>query len=468
MIEVLAPSSKSISHRYLVAAALAQGQSQIHNVLDSDDTGRTRDILALAGARFEPITEPGGTLGYRVTGTGGKLYGGESSPLSCYVHESGTTCRILTAVLASGQGSFRIHGVPRMHERPIGDLVTSLRLLGCSVTYEGKEGYPPLLVRTRGLKADALPPMEHVGRNALPISMEESSQYFSGLLLAAPQAKAPFTIVLSGTRVVSWPYIGLTLQCLADFGIKFLVETREAVDDEAMWECEDWRSLTHVEPGCLRIKVQPGPYHAGKVQVEGDWSGASYLVAAGAVGREPVCVEGVNPRSLQGDRVLLDILKEMGANIETHYRSLVIRPCPLRGIEVDMGQSPDLVPTVAAIAAFAEGDTTITNVAHLRIKESDRIHAPAEALRRVGVTVTEREDGLTVHGMGHDARVSLEGVRFDTMNDHRIAMSSAILSLRSIDVRPAEMRRHVDNPDVVRKSFPSFWNVWEAFSNAND
>lgn len=465
MIDVIAPASKSISHRYLVAAALAQGESRLHNVLESDDTGRTRDILALAGARFEPFEEAGGSTGYAVTGTSGKLHGGEGSPLSCYVHESGTTCRLLSAVLASGHGAFRVHGVARMHERPIGDLVTCLRELGCLVAYEGKEGFPPLLIRTRGLQPENLPPMEHVARRGLAVSMEESSQYFSGLLLAAPQARKCFTMVLGGHKVVSWPYIGLTLQCLFDFGIKFLVETRESEDEDAMWEAVDWRELRHVEPGRLRVKVQPGPYRPCDVQVEGDWSGASYLVAAGVVGSRPVTVQGVRPDSLQGDRAIIDIFREMGAHIEERPRSLAVTPAPLHGIEVDMSQSPDLVPTVAAVAAFAQGDTTITNVAHLRIKESDRIHAPAEALRRLGVTVTEHEDGLTVHGLGNGARVSMAGVVFDTMNDHRMAMSEAIFSLRANDVRPAQMRRHVDNPDVVRKSFPAFWKVWEAFSN---
>ncbi len=458
MIDVTAPASKSFSHRYLIAAALAGGTSDIHNVLESDDIMHTREILSLAGASFTPI-ENGG---WRVVGTNGKLLGGTVDPLSCYVHESGTSCRLLTAVLASGKGAFRIHGAARMHERPIASLVAALRSLGCEITYEGKEGYPPLLLRTRGISAEGLPPQEHVGRHALPVSMAESSQYFSGLLLAAPQADELITLVLDGEKVVSWPYIGLTLQCMHDFGVKFLVETRENVNED--WYAADWRSLTHVEPLCLRVKVQPGHYRAGVFNVEGDWSGASYLVAAAALGRRLCRVRGVSLESLQGDRALVDILREMGARVNNDQKGgLVITPIPLHGINVDMSQCPDLVPTVAAVAAFAEGVTTISNVAHLRIKETDRIKAPAQALRSIGVQVEEFDDGLKIHGLGSEVHPALAGMRFATSNDHRMAMSQALFALRSSDTRAPEMYRLMDDPGVVSKSFPDFWKTFEAF-----
>ncbi|MDO5536686.1 MAG: 3-phosphoshikimate 1-carboxyvinyltransferase [Desulfovibrionaceae bacterium] len=463
MIEVTAPSSKSFSHRYLIAAALANGVSEIRNVLDADDTACTREILSLAGAVFTPLENcPGG---WRVQGTGGRLRGGKTDPLPCYVHESGTTCRLLSAVLASGRGAFRIHGAPRMHDRPIGVLVEALRAFGCDVTYEEKDGYPPFVLRTRGLDAEMLPAEEHLGRHTLAVSMAESSQYFSGLLLACPQTDEIVTLTLGGSKVVSWPYIGLTLQCMADFNIKFLVETRESTDEDADWELVDWRKLHSVKPGCLRIKVQPGYYRAGRFQVEGDWSGASYLVAAGALGRERTTVLGMREDSLQGDRALLDILEQMGASLLCTKRDISVVPRPLHGVTVDMSQCPDLVPTVAVLAAFADGDTTITNVAHLRIKESDRIKAPATSLRSIGVHVEEHDDGLTIHGLGSDVRVNLAGVRLFANNDHRMAMSQALYSLRSNDVRPAEIFRQIDNPQVVSKSFPNFWKTFEAFAN---
>ena len=464
MIDVTAPASKSFSHRYLVAAALAAGTSEIHNVLESDDIGHTREILSLAGASFAPLDEPGradAARGWRVVGTGGKLRGGTPDPLSCYVHESGTTCRLLTAVLASGKGAFRIHGAPRMHERPIASLVAALRALGCDIQYEEKDGFPPLVLRTRGISAQDLPPREHVGRHALPVSMAESSQYFSGLLLAAPQADELITLVLDGEKVVSWPYIGLTLQCMHDFGVKFLVETREDADGD--WYAADWRSLARVEPLCLRVKVQPGLYRAGVFHVEGDWSGASYLVAAAALGKRLCRVRGVSLESLQGDRALVDILRAMGARVSDDQKGLVVTPMPLHGIDVDMSQCPDLVPTVAAVAAFAEGVTTITNVAHLRIKETDRIKAPAQALRSIGVQVEELDDGLMIHGLGCDVRPALAGRRLATSNDHRMAMSQALFALRSSDTRAPEMYRLMDDPGVVSKSFPDFWKTFEAF-----
>ncbi len=463
MIEVNAPASKSFSHRYLIAAALASGVSEIRNVLESDDTACTREILSLAGARFTPLNDRSG--GYRVEGTAGRLLGGRTDPLSCYVHESGTTCRLLSAVLASGKGAFRIHGAPRMHERPIGALVQALRELGCDVAYENREGFPPLVITTRGISSASLPPREHVAQHVLAISMEESSQYFSGLLLACPQVDGLITLVLAGNKVVSWPYIGLTLQCMADFGIKFLVETRESTDDDAEWYATDWRTLSHVEPWCLRIKVQPGLYHSGSFVVEGDWSGASYLVAAGVLGRDTTQVYGVNPDSLQGDRALLDILRDMGAVLVSNQQGITVLPRPLHGITVDMSQCPDLVPTVAVVAAFAEGTTTITNVAHLRIKESDRIKAPAQSLRSIGVQVDEHEDGLTIHGLGPNVRLSLAGKKFATNHDHRMAMSQALYALKSLDVRPPEMFRLMENPTVVSKSFPDFWKTFEAFVN---
>lgn len=457
MIEVTAPASKSFSHRYLIAAALASGTSTIHNVLDSNDTTCTREILSLAGARFTPLA--GGS--WQVQGTMGKLLGGKTEPLSCYVHESGTTCRLLTAVLASGKGNFRIHGAPRMHERPMGFLVNALRALGCDIFCEEREGFAPLQIRTRGIRANNLPAQEHVGMHALAVSMDESSQYFSGLLLASPQAEEMITLVLGGSHVVSWPYIGLTLQCMHDFGVKFLVETREHVDDD--WLAADWRTLSHVEPMCLRVKVQPGPYRAGDFYVEGDWSGASYLVAAGALGRQATRVKGVRTDSLQGDRALINIIQDMGAKLTSSDNGITITPTPLHGVDVDMSQCPDLVPTVAVLAAFANGTTRISNVAHLRIKETDRIKAPANALRSIGVTVEEKEDGLVIEGKGSDVRLNLQGMRFVTSNDHRMAMSQALFALKANDVRAPEMFRLMDDPKVVNKSFPDFWKTFEAF-----
>jgi 3-phosphoshikimate 1-carboxyvinyltransferase len=276
------------------------------------------------------------------------------------------------------------------------------------------------------------------------VGLDESSQYLSGLLLAAPLCREPLIITLGGEKTVSWPYVGLTLQALEDFGISF-----EVWEKNIFWTRADWRSLTEAIPGGLRFHMQPAAYTAGNFQVEGDWSGASYFLAAGAVGQYPVRVEGLRSNSLQGDRALMEILRRMGARVEEDETCVTVHPSRLHGIDVDMGHCPDLAPTVAVLAAFAQGATTIRNVAHLRIKESDRIAAPAENLRAAGIAVQEHGDGLTIEG-GTPQPAAL----FRTFGDHRIAMSAAILGMRHGPVR-------LDAPEVVAKSFPTFWKLWE-------
>ncbi|MDR2695938.1 MAG: 3-phosphoshikimate 1-carboxyvinyltransferase [Deltaproteobacteria bacterium] len=433
MIAITAPPSKSMSHRMLIGAALARGESVLRHVLDSDDIARTRHILCAAGAHMENL--PGG--GLRVRGVAGQPQGADSSgtdALSCDVHESGSTCRLLTAVLAAGQGRFRIHGAPRMHERPIGALAAVLEELGATVGWEGRQGCPPFTLETRGLRG-----------GTVETGLDESSQYLSGLLFAAPLCREPLAITLGGTRAVSWPYVGLTLQTLEDFGIPF--ELRE---NAGGWRKADWRALTQAKPGGLRFHMRPAVYAAGDFCVEGDWSGASYFLAAGAVGKHPVRVEGLRGNSLQGDRALVDILRRMGARVDEGEAWVAVHPSPLRGIDADLGHCPDLAPTVAALAAFAQGATVIRNVAHLRIKESDRIAAPAANLRAAGIAVEERGDGLRIEG-----GIPRPAPLFRAFGDHRIAMSAAILGMRHGPIR-------LDKPEVVAKSFPTFWESWES------
>jgi 3-phosphoshikimate 1-carboxyvinyltransferase len=320
-----------------------------------------------------------------------------------------------------------------MHERPIGTLTRVLKELGAAVRWEGQRGCPPFTLETQGLRG-----------GTVEAGLDESSQYLSGLLFAAPLCRGPLTITLGGTRAVSWPYVGLTLQSLEEFGVPF--ELWENADG---WRRADWHSLTRAVPGGLRFHMRPAAYRAGSFQVEGDWSGASYFLAAGAVGKQPVRVAGLRENSLQGDRAIVDILRRMGARLEADAAGVAVHPSRLRGIDADLGHCPDLAPTIAVLAAFAQGATTIRNVAHLRIKESDRIAAPAANLRAAGITVEERGDGLIIEG-GAPRPVPL----FSTFGDHRIAMSAAVPGMRHGPVR-------LDNPAVVAKSFPSFWDVWE-------
>ena len=437
MITLHAPASKSVSHRMLIAAALARGQSRVLHALSSADLERTRAILAVAGAQLEDE----GNGCWTVKGMQNGPLGGKDAPLDCDAGESGTTCRLLTAVLAAGRGAFRIRGAQRMKERPIGVLAAALQSLGARFSFEEKQGYPPFVLDTDGLSG-----------GDISLGMEESSQYLSGLLLAAPFCPSPLRVTLAGEKVVSWPYVGLTLHALESFGISFAVEERQ----EGGWQPADWKNLHHAEPGRLRITVLPGAYRPGTYAVEGDWSGASYLLAAGAVGRQPVLVQGLLADSAQGDRAMLGLLRSMGAEIKILPEGIAVFPSALHGITADMGACPDLVPTVAMAAAYARGATRITNVAHLRIKECDRLSACARELARIGVRTEEGEGSLTIHGIGPELPHIPEGTVFRTYNDHRIAMAAALLGLGK------GTRVAVDDPGVVRKSFPDFWNVWSA------
>ncbi|GHU89804.1 3-phosphoshikimate 1-carboxyvinyltransferase [Deltaproteobacteria bacterium] len=449
-VAVTAPASKSASHRYLIGAALAHGVSCVRNALESQDLERTRNILCAAGAGMRALPEK---TGWEVRGmaAGPRGNSADGTPLACDVHESGTTCRLLTAVLASGQGFFRIHGAQRMHERPIAELAGALTRLGARIRFEQTPGCPPLLLEAQGLDPARC-------NGLVTIGMDISSQYFSGLLLAAPLARTQLTLEPGGHKAVSWPYVGLTLQCLEDFNIRFSVQTRPHA--EAQWQDTDdakRRAIQAVQPGCLRVTVKPGVYKAGSYTVEGDWSNASYLLAAGALGHVPVRVEGLRTDSLQGDRAFLDILKNMGARLAVEGHSVTVYPSTLHGMDADMSSCPDLAPTVAALAAFAQGTTRISNVAHLRFKESDRITAPATELRKAGVRVEEAPDGLLVHGL-HPTRPRLvDGLTLVTHNDHRIAMSLALLGCGASDTN---MATRIDDPAVVRKSFPDFWKLW--------
>lgn len=446
MLSVSAPSSKSVSHRMLIGAALAAGESVVERVLESRDPERTRAVLTAAGASFEPL----GSGSYRVRGVAGRPQGTaphvhDAEPVSCDVHESGTTCRLLTAVLASGQGRFRIHGAPRMHQRPLGGLTGALEQLGAAFQFEEKPGYPPFVLEATGLAG-----------GSVGVGLGESSQYLSGLLLAAPQARGPLTIEITGEHVVSWPYVGLTLQAMRDFGIHFDVSVRAAADQP--WRAVDWRAIEAARPGLVRFRVRPSTWRPGHYVVEGDWSGASYLLAAGALGPLPVTVNGLRPDTLQGDRAIRDILLAMGARVDVEHsvepvRPVTAYPSALRGVDVDMSACPDLVPTVAVLAAAAEGDTRIRGVAHLRIKESDRIAAPARELGKAGVSVEERDDGMVIHGQGADFDLTGRTLELNAWGDHRMAMSLALLECRGARVR-------LDDPAVVGKSFPAFWETW--------
>lgn len=437
VIEITAPSSKSLSHRALICAALADGESLLEGVLDSQDLTRTADCLRRLGAQIESRE---GRLFVR--GIGGGQGADVHDVVDMNVGESGTTCRLMAAVATAIPGIYRVHGEGRMHDRPVRHLTDALVMQGVRVTFEEKDGYPPLVMSSPGL----------VG-GEVTINLEQSSQYLSGLLLAAPLAKATTTIRLIGRSVASWPYVALTLDSMARFGVPVVLERRIL---------DEWEPCTHAQasglpPTDIRLLVHPAPYRAGSMRVEGDWSNASYFLAAGAMGKAPVRLTGLNRDSAQGDRHMLEILEKMGARVEWDGESVTVFPSVLHGASLDMNSCPDIVPTVAAMAVRATGETVIHGAAHLALKECDRIQGPVTELSKAGVDIAARPDGMVIRGDGDLLPASVD---LCTYGDHRMAMSLSLLELGGFTV-------NLDNPACVAKSFPGFWDVWEKVRAGN-
>jgi len=395
------PGSKSITHRYLIMAALAEGRSQLRNTLWCDDTRYTAMALESLGAQIIHYPEAA-----EVIGTGGKL-DHPSKPI--FLDNAGTSMRLLTAVACLARGDCILTGSDRMHRRPIGELLAGLRPLGGVVESLEESGYPPVLIHGNGLK----------GGSTL-VDASRSSQFVSAILLAAPYASNPVEIGLQG--LVSKPYVDITLDGMSRFG---------AV---ASWLDEE----------TLRVEA-PGQYRPGNYDVEGDCSSASYFWAAAAITGGRITTLNIVRNSQQGDLAFLELLSQMGCRVEWHDHGVTVLGGRLRGIEVDMRDMPDMVPTLAVTAAFAEGTTVIGNVGHLRIKESDRLRAVTEGLQRLDVRVDEGQDSLTIRGG------SPVGALIDPHNDHRIAMSFAIAGLVTKGVR-------IGDETCVDKSFPEFWD----------
>jgi 3-phosphoshikimate 1-carboxyvinyltransferase len=391
------PGSKSITHRYLIMAALAEGRSQLRNTLWCDDTRYTAKALESLGAQIIHSPEAA-----EVTGTGGKL---DHASKPIFLDNAGTSMRLLTAVACLAQGDCVLTGSDRMHRRPIGELLAGVESVQ-------KDGCPPVHIHGKGLKG---------GRTLVDAS--RSSQFVSAILLAAPYASNPVEIGVQG--LVSRPYVDVTLDGMSRFG---------AV---AGW----------LDEATLRVEA-PGHYRPGNYDVEGDCSSASYFWAAAAITGGKITTLNIVHNSRQGDLAFLELLSQMGCRVEWHDHGVTVLGGRLRGIEVDMRDMPDMVPTLAVTAAFAEGTTAIRNVGHLRIKESDRLQAVAEGLQRLGVQVNEGRDSLTIMGG------SPVGALIDPHDDHRIAMSFAIAGLVTRGVRIAD-------ETCVDKSFPEFWDRFE-------
>lgn len=406
------PGSKSISNRVLLLAALAEGVTEVRDLLKSDDTDRMLDALQMLGVQVESL----GDNAYKVHGCGGNFPVKEAK---LFLGNAGTAFRPLTAALALAGGSYELSGVPRMHERPIGDLVDALRQLGADIGYLGNEGFPPLQIKPALLAGDVV-----------QVRGDVSSQFLTGLLMGLPLTGRAVVVEVVG-ELISKPYIEITLAMMARFGVRV--------------ERQGWQ----------RFVVSGGQrYHSpGVIYVEGDASSASYFLAAGAIGGGPVRVEGVGSESVQGDVRFAEELAKMGARIEMGPNWMEASG-PVSGqltaITLDCNHIPDAAMTLAVAALFADGTTTLRNIASWRVKETDRIAAMAIELRKVGATVEEGADYIRITPPEH-----LNHAAIDTYDDHRMAMCFSLAAFGGAGVR-------INDPGCVAKTFPDYFAAFSS------
>ncbi len=421
------PGSKSISNRMLLLAALAEGATEIRDLLDSADTRVMLTALASLGIGLESK----GPNAWRVRGAGGPFPVKQGD---LFMGNAGTAIRPLTAALALSGGHYKVSGVPRMHERPIGDLVDGLRQIGCDVRYTGNDGFPPLEIMPAEIKL----------AGPIRVRGDVSSQFLTALLMGLPLIGETAVIELT-TELISKPYIEITLNLMARFGVKV--------------EREGWSRFT--------IPAGSGYRSPGVVYVEGDASSASYFLAAGAIGATagggPVRVEGVGRQSIQGDVKFADALETMGARI-TWGDNWIEASAPatgkLKAFDLDLNHIPDAAMTLAVAALFADGKCTLRNIASWRVKETDRIVAMATELRKLGAAVEEGEDWLAVElprgetaGAVSPALTLHENVGIDTYDDHRVAMCFSLAALAGMPVR-------INDPKCVAKTFPDYFDAF--------
>ncbi len=414
---VILPGSKSISNRLLLLSALCQGRTTLHDLLDSDDT---RVMLAALRQLGCGVQQEGSTV--VIDGIAGQL---PASPIKFFMGNAGTAMRPLTAALAIAGGDFELSGVPRMHERPIGDLVDALRPLGCSIDYLGKEGYPPLRVGRPNLQLEA----------PIQVRGDVSSQFLTALLMALPLVAKDRDITIQVTgELISKPYIEITLNLLARYGITV--------------QRDGWQRFTI--PAGSRYQ-SPGVLH-----VEADASSASYFIALGAIAADagaPVRIEGVGESSIQGDIRFIDAARQMGAHIQGGPNWLEISRgnWPLKAIDLDCNHIPDAAMTLAVMALYADGPSTLRNIASWRVKETDRIAAMATELRKLGATVEEGADFIRVTPMvGRGWRATI----IHTYDDHRVAMCFSLAAFN-----PARLPVRILDPQCVAKTFPDYFEA---------
>lgn len=400
---IVAPSSKSITHRAIIIASLARGESKLTNILLSDDTKYTIEALKILGTK---IKQNGNTL--IIQGSNGKLIA-PKKPIS--VGNSGSTMRMIAAIASLAKGTTILTGEKRLCQRPMGDLLTALNAAG---------------IHARSLARDNCPPIEIQGgllkEKKIHVRGDVSSQYISALLLISPFGKHSITIIVDG-KLRSKPYVALTIDVMKTFGV--IVKN------------DNFKTLT-IEKGQI--------YKSRQYKIEGDYSSASYFFAAAAISGNEITVKNLNNNSMQGDKYFLDILKHMGSKITIKNDSVTVMGSKkLLPVVVDMNDYPDIVQTLAIVAAFAKGKTIIRNIDHLRLKESDRIETTATELKKMGIDCSFDSNSLTIIGG------KPKGAKIDTHNDHRVAMSFAIAALKAQGVTT------IENVEVVNKSYPTFF-----------
>jgi 3-phosphoshikimate 1-carboxyvinyltransferase len=396
------PGSKSITNRALLIAALADGSSTIKNTLLSDDSYWLMHALVQLGFAVHANHDTG------VTSITGQHHIIPRRDVEVFVGNAGTVARFLPPALALGEGPYVVDGAPRMRERPVGDLVDAMRLLGARVGYAEEDGRFPLRVEGGGIRG-----------GTARVRGKSSSQFVSGLLMAAPYAEEPVRLEVEGRE--EWPYVGITAEVMRAFGVE-------------------------VGIGDARYAVEPAVYGARDYEVEPDASAASYFMAVAAVTGGRVRIPGLGARSPQGDLRFAGVLREMGCEVEIGEDQVEVRgPDRLRGVEVDMNAFSDTMMTLAAIAPFASTPTAIKNVEHTRYQETDRVSAVATELGRLGISVEEGRDGLRI------TPGTVKPAEVETYGDHRMAMAFAVTGLVAPGIR-------IRDPSVVTKTFPDYFD----------
>ncbi len=406
--EVTLPGSKSLSNRALLLSALASGNTEIHNLLKSDDIERMMTALDQLGIQIERSDD---WQQCEVKGIGNPFASG-TNDVHFDLGNAGTAIRPLTAALSLSRGNFVVDGDAQMRERPIGHLVDALNQLGADISYLGKTGYPPLSLNGGKLKG---------GKVSIPGNI--SSQYLTALLLTLPLCKEDSEITVVGEQV-SKPYLDITLDIMSRFGV----------------------DASHQDYQLFQIRGGQSYRSPGQYMVEGDASSASYFFAAAAIRGGTVRVNGIGQDSVQGDIDFLDVIEAMGAHVTRSDSWIEVTGAPLQGIDMDLNHIPDAAMTIATTALFAEGSTCIRNIYNWRVKETDRMHAMSTELRKLGAEVETGEDFIVIH-----PPEQLQTATIDTYNDHRVAMSFSLSALGEVPVT-------INDPDCTAKTYPNYFD----------